>query len=161
MGFSYGPYRENEYIPKWKRSILNCNEIVNTKEHAELKTKHQYITPGHGIRAYLKEHVQDVNSKYKTEIDKSITKFRADNNYTTYLYDLDLRAKGLTLNPEYVFKYFTHKTPAGLILNSISNPQSYQVICINDTSDDVDEVREGIIDKHFAKTFPTKSKYEQ
>lgn len=161
VGFSYGPLKDGVYVPKWKQAILNSNELVNKKEHLENKDKKQYITPGHGVRAYFKDVVNEVNTTYKKEIDDSITRFRENNNYTVYLYDLYMRANGLVTPQTHVFKYFTSNTPVGLILNSINNPESYQVICINDTSDEADEGREELINKYFAETFPTKSKYEQ
>lgn len=153
-------YGEESTMPLWKRSIINSGLLVNKKETEELKSKGNYISPMHSTRPYLKSKMEEAFTLHRESILASISKFREPKNLTIYLYDFYLRACGLVIEKDYVFNQYSSKTPLGFIRNSLINPEINKVMCLNDTSEDIDNVREYEIEKVFKLKFPDKSKYE-
>lgn len=158
--FSQAGYGSDIDMPLWKKAIINSGMMTNKEETEKLKSEGKYITPMHGMRPYLKSKMKEVYDLYNNEILNSISKFRAEKNFTVYLYDFYLRKLGLTLDKEYKFSYFYSLSPVSLICTAIINPQYYKTICINDTVEEEDKTRIAIIMQHFQSQFIIKSKYE-
>lgn len=147
-------------VPLWKQSILNSGILANNEEQQDLMKQGSYITPSHTIRPYLKSMMLELFTQKQQEILSSISKFRAENNFTVYMYDFYLKYKRLTIKKNYSAVYHSSKASVGLIANTLINPDVYKIVCINDTSEEENLEKEEKLTKQFKICFPNKSKYE-
>lgn len=150
-----------EPLPLWQQSIINSGMLVNKKETEKIKKQGQYMTPMHSTRPYLKSKMEEAFNKHKEIILSSITKFREGNNFTIYLYDFYLKTLGLVMERDYMFYHYGSKTPLAFIGNCLVNPQTNKVMCLNDSSEELNPEREQYIKDKFNHKFPNKSKYER
>lgn len=147
--------------PLWQISILNGNELIYEKPLKNILNSRTYRVPViHGIRAYLKSNMTELNQKYAEKIDNSITKFRDNKNFNIYLYDMYLEKTGKSAPPGYQNAYVDSKTSFQSIKDKIFD-RRFKVICINDTEETYDKDKEWQIFRTFEKIFPEKSKYEK
>jgi hypothetical protein len=158
--FNFLTYGDGKDIPLWKKAALKSHELVDKDEHLKLVKSGKYITPFHGSRPYLKSKMQEVYYQNEGVILKSVTKFRDARNFNVYFYDLYLRKLDLTLNKEYTFMYFNSNTSIGLIKNCFINSHLVKMACLNDSSEEIDELREKQIYELFKSKFGLKSIYE-
>lgn len=147
-------------LPLWKTAIINSGLLANKQEQENLMKQGDYITPSHTIRPYLKSVMLELFTQKQQEILSSISKFRAENNFTVYMYDFYLKYKRLTIKKNYSVVYHSSKASVGLIANTLINPDVYKIVCINDTSEEENLEKEEKLTKQFKICFPNKSKYE-
>lgn len=147
-------------IPLWQISILNNNALIYNKPLKNIIMNETYLTTiQHGSRPYIKSIMSEVNTKFADQIEASVTKFRAEQNFNVYLYDLYADKNGFlkksTLKNHYADSKASFKTVKNKILDS-----SAKMICINDTHEEYERDREYKIFVLFESIHQEKSKYE-
>lgn len=153
--------KQKDNIPLWQISIVNGGLLVNKEEAEQLFNNNQYISPVvHGFRPYIKSYMREVSELYEKEIRESITKFRAENNFNVYMYDVYTYKKGKILGRAYTNYYLHSSSSVGLLANIFVNTDKIKMVCINDTEEYWDEERDKKIGELFNKYYPQKSKYE-
>ena len=111
-----------------------------------------FIRPTHGLRFYLKSELIKCYNAYKTELNQSITKFRAPNNFNCFVYNLWQAKQKLTINPGIPCEYMTKCNIAAL--------NSATTVCINDTDPDLNIYSDINLITWFYHKLSKKSRFE-
>ena len=111
-----------------------------------------FIRPTHGLRFYLKSELIKCYNAYKLELNKSITKFRAPNNFNCFVYNLWQVKQKLTINPGIPCEYMTKCNIAAL--------NSATTVCINDTDPDLNIYSDINLITWFYHKLSKKSRFE-
>ena len=112
-----------------------------------------FIRPGHGIKAYNKVELAKCYNNYKSQIIKSITKFRSEINLNCFIFDLWQVKQKLVIDSNLHCNYIANYN------NSLLS--SSDVLCINDANPEFNIYGDKDLINWFDRMFHAKSKYER
>lgn len=108
----------------------------------------------HGIVPYIKQNINNCYKTYEKEINNSITKFRENNNYNRWIFDIYDFKYNYTINKNIHNCYRSY-----LSTTDYKKLDNYYEFCLND-DDNVTAIDFKKLYNYLESRFPNKSKYE-